>query len=54
LATTLQHSKRYGLVLPACSCNATLALRQMHVPRFAANEGFVRFNFATIPADLGE
>src|SRR5579863_9553211 len=46
LAATLQDSHNSGLVFCACPSDATLPLVDMHDRRFAADEGFIGFDFA--------
>src|SRR5258707_4773328 len=50
LAATLQDSHDCGFVLGASSCDAALALGDVHVSRFPSDEGFIDFDFA---ADFG-
>jgi hypothetical protein len=44
--TTFNYTHDNRFVLAACSGNNPRALRRVHVPRFPADEGFVRFDFA--------
>src|ERR1700688_1432865 len=46
LSAALQDAHDGSLVLRASSRNSTLALTQVHIPRLAADEGFVNFHFA--------
>src|SRR5258708_5626924 len=50
LSAALKDAHDGGLVLRSGASDAPLAFTQVHVSRFAANEGFVYFNFA---AQLG-
>jgi len=46
LAAPLGDSHNGGLILAAGASDAALALFDVHVPRLAADEGFIRFHFA--------
>jgi hypothetical protein len=50
LPATLKNSHDGSLVLGACASDPALPLTDVHVPRFAADEGFIYFDFA---AELG-
>src|SRR5205823_14713306 len=52
LPATLHDSHNGGLVLSARSGNPTELLADVHVPRFAADERFVSFNFAAVRSEL--
>jgi hypothetical protein len=47
LTATLNHAESDSFVLAACAGNNLLAARAMHIPRLAADEGFVNFDFAS-------
>src|SRR5437870_1722287 len=44
----LKNAHNWGFVLSASSGDPSLSLAQVHIPRFAADESFVRFNFAAV------
>src|ERR1035438_6201573 len=48
-AATLNDAHYSGLVFPASPGNAALALGDVHVPRFAADESFVGLNMSAGP-----
>jgi len=52
-STTLKDSHNGSLVLGACASDAALALRDVHVSRFAADERFVYFDFAATATEFG-
>src|SRR5208282_2111863 len=46
LPAALKDSHHSRFVLRSCASDAALALRNVHVPRLAADESFVNLNFA--------
>src|SRR6185437_7767662 len=46
LSATLQYADNGGFVFGSSSSNAPLALTDVHVPRFAADESFIHFDFS--------
>src|SRR6185312_2414549 len=46
LSATLKDADNWNLVFGACPGNAALTLRDMHVPSFATDEGFVYLDLA--------
>jgi len=46
LAAAFQNAHHRSLILRASSSDPALALRDVHVPRLAADEGFISFHFA--------
>ncbi len=48
----LQDSEDGGFVVSASTSYAAAADESMHIPRLAADEGFIHFDVASVPADL--
>src|ERR1043166_1986979 len=46
LAATLYDAENWSLVLAASPSDAAFTSRNVHIPRLAADEGFIRFNMA--------
>src|ERR1035438_1558255 len=54
VSAALKDAHNGSLVFSASPSDPTLALCDVHVPRFAADESFVNFDFAAIAAELYE
>src|SRR5207245_10807250 len=53
LSATFQDTNNRSLVLRASTSDTALTLANVHVPSFAADEGFIHFYFAAVSAQLG-